>query len=208
MLGMLFATPIFAQDTLYFVNGQKVLVKLLEIHPSEIVFKRNDVPDGPSIFVIRSQVEKVVYANGLVDQLFKSDPLNFNNNTPMPRVLAIPYDKNLPLETNGKVIHQKGKIISKKELKFLFQETKCSQATSVLKENIPGRIKSAFTIGMIFIMLGITAMFLLPIDLLSVGLIALLIGLSLTFQSALTFKKERIKWTNKIVNSYNEFIQK
>ena len=77
---------VHAQDTLYFVNGQKVVVKLTEIHPIEIEVKRIDVPDGPLIFIPRSNVLKVVYPNGVIENLYKQD--NQSNINSLPFMVA------------------------------------------------------------------------------------------------------------------------
>ena len=53
-----------AQDLLTKRNGDEVAVKVIEITPSEIRYRRSDNPDGPLISVWKSDVFMVRYANG------------------------------------------------------------------------------------------------------------------------------------------------
>lgn len=53
-----------AQDVLTKTNGEELNVKVLEITPSEVRYKRTDNPDGPFITVRRTDVFMVRYANG------------------------------------------------------------------------------------------------------------------------------------------------
>ena len=53
-----------AQDLLTKRNGDEQLVKVLEITPTEVKYRRADNPDGPLISVWRSDVFMIRYANG------------------------------------------------------------------------------------------------------------------------------------------------
>jgi len=53
-----------AQDLLTKTNGEELLVKVLEITPSEVSYKRADNPDGPLIKMRRNDVFMIRYANG------------------------------------------------------------------------------------------------------------------------------------------------
>ena len=53
-----------AQDLLTKRNGDEVLVKVLEITPNEVKYRRTDNPDGPLISVWTSDVFMIRYANG------------------------------------------------------------------------------------------------------------------------------------------------
>jgi hypothetical protein len=50
-------------------NGEEIQVKVLEITPSEVRYRRTDNPDGPLISVRRSDVFMIRYANGTKDVL-------------------------------------------------------------------------------------------------------------------------------------------
>jgi hypothetical protein len=61
-----FLTPLLkAQDTLVKRNGEKLLVKLLEVNPTELKYKRFDYQDGPVFTVSKSELSYIVYANGV-----------------------------------------------------------------------------------------------------------------------------------------------
>ncbi|PJJ53220.1 hypothetical protein [Hymenobacter chitinivorans] len=53
-----------AQDVLTKQNGEEVQVKVLEITPSEVHYKRFDYLDGPLIIVPKADVFMIRYANG------------------------------------------------------------------------------------------------------------------------------------------------
>jgi hypothetical protein len=53
-----------AQDLLTKRNGDEVQVKVLEITPLEVKFRRTDNPDGPLISVYKTEVFMIRYANG------------------------------------------------------------------------------------------------------------------------------------------------
>ncbi|WP_035563767.1 hypothetical protein [Hymenobacter sp. IS2118] len=53
-----------AQDLLTKRNGEELAVKVVEITPSEVKYRRTDNPDGPLITVWRTDVFMIRYANG------------------------------------------------------------------------------------------------------------------------------------------------
>ena len=65
--GLLYAVPAAAQDVLIRRTGEEIPVKVLEITPAEIKYRRTDNPDGPLISVWRTDVFKIRYANGTQD---------------------------------------------------------------------------------------------------------------------------------------------
>ena len=58
-----------AQDTLIRRNGDELAVKVLEITPAEVKYRRTDNPDGPLISVWRTDVFMIRYANGTKEVL-------------------------------------------------------------------------------------------------------------------------------------------
>ncbi len=56
-----------AQDLLTKRNGEEVAVKILEITPAEVKYRRTDNPDGPLISVWKTDVFMIRYANGTKD---------------------------------------------------------------------------------------------------------------------------------------------
>ncbi|GAA4392576.1 hypothetical protein GCM10023186_43260 [Hymenobacter koreensis] len=65
---MLFLTQVAqAQDLLTKRNGDEVQVKVLEVTPTEIRYKRTDNPEGPLFILPRTEVFMIKYANGTKD---------------------------------------------------------------------------------------------------------------------------------------------
>ena len=56
--------PASAQDLLTRRTGEEIAVKVLEVTPAEIKYRRTDNPDGPLISVWRTDVFMIRYANG------------------------------------------------------------------------------------------------------------------------------------------------
>ncbi|ALW84723.1 hypothetical protein AUC43_06275 [Hymenobacter sedentarius] len=72
LLGLLAGTA-HAQDLLTKRTGEAVSVKVVEITPSEVKYRRTDNPDGPLISIWRSDVYTIRYANG-TQELLNSNP--------------------------------------------------------------------------------------------------------------------------------------
>ncbi|MCW3086034.1 MAG: hypothetical protein JWP12_3400 [Bacteroidetes bacterium] len=62
-----------SQDSIVKKNGQTLIAKVLEIGTSEIKYKRNDIPDGPVYIELKSNIERISFANG-VKEIFKDEP--------------------------------------------------------------------------------------------------------------------------------------
>lgn len=62
-----------AQDILVRRDGSELAVKVVEITPAEVKYRRADNPDGPLISVWRSDLLNIRYANG-TSELFGSAP--------------------------------------------------------------------------------------------------------------------------------------
>ncbi len=54
-------------ETLVMTDGRRMVVKVLEINPSEVKYRRCNYADGPIVVVNKSTVHSVEYANGAVD---------------------------------------------------------------------------------------------------------------------------------------------
>lgn len=81
-----------AQDTLFLRNSSKVVVKLSEITPTQLKYKRFDNLDGPNYSINKSEVEYIIFANGLKEQF----DLNSNNNNSNNTVSTQPIINNSP----------------------------------------------------------------------------------------------------------------
>lgn len=60
---------LYSQDTLFLKNGDKKVIKLVEVTPIEVKYKRADVAEGPVYILDRREIVKVKYANGEEEQL-------------------------------------------------------------------------------------------------------------------------------------------
>ena len=66
---LLLSLGVHAQDLLTKTTGEELQVKVLEITPTEVRYKRTDNPDGPLITVRRYDVFMIRYANGTKEML-------------------------------------------------------------------------------------------------------------------------------------------
>jgi len=84
LTGLIFnAAWCLAQDTLVKTNAEEIQVKILEITPDLIKYKRFDNLEGPEISVQKQDVAEIKYANGLVEK-FDITPKPVNSETPKP----------------------------------------------------------------------------------------------------------------------------
>lgn len=74
LLCLLLSVTAYAQDTLVLRNGREHVVKVLEINPSEVVYKRFDNLEGPTIIVLKAEVASIVYANGTREEFDEEPP--------------------------------------------------------------------------------------------------------------------------------------
>ncbi|MCA8833089.1 hypothetical protein [Hymenobacter pini] len=73
-----------AQDILTKASGEELQVKVLEITPTEVRYKRTDNPDGPLISVRRTDVFMIRYANGTKEVLGNGLPTAAPTPAPTP----------------------------------------------------------------------------------------------------------------------------
>jgi len=65
LVSLLAARPARAQDVLTRRDGTEILVKVLELTPTLVRYRRTDNLDGPLISVLRTEVFRIRYANGV-----------------------------------------------------------------------------------------------------------------------------------------------
>jgi len=61
-----------AQDTIIKQNNEIILAKITEISASEVKYKRFDLTDGPLFIIMKTDIAKIKYSNGMVEE-FKSE---------------------------------------------------------------------------------------------------------------------------------------
>lgn len=82
LLCLLLSVAAHAQDTLVLRNGREHAVKVLEINPTEVVYKRFDNLEGPTIIVLKADVARIVYANGTREE-FEEEPARAPGDRPV-----------------------------------------------------------------------------------------------------------------------------
>ncbi len=71
---LLLSVTAHAQDTLVLRTGREHVVKVLEINPTEVIYKRFDNLEGPNIIVLKADVAHIVYANGTREEFEEEAP--------------------------------------------------------------------------------------------------------------------------------------
>lgn len=95
-----------AQDTLVKRSGDKLVVKLLEINPNNILYKRFDDPDGPVFSVLKQDIGKIIYSNGEHEVL---------QNAPQVEKEQLHYSE-LSIHANGRVFYYENEKIKETEM--------------------------------------------------------------------------------------------
>lgn len=81
-----------AQDTLVKRNGEKLMVKMMEVNPTDVHYKRSDLPDGPLYTLQKEEIKVVIYSNGIKE--------SFENYIPqVVKEKAVPVD--LSMQSSG-----------------------------------------------------------------------------------------------------------
>lgn len=76
-----------AQDTIYKRSGEIISAKITEISTAEVKYKRFSMPDGPDFIIGRNEVQKIRFANGVIDSFAVSQPVT--TQTVMPTELPV-----------------------------------------------------------------------------------------------------------------------
>jgi hypothetical protein len=104
-----FLSPIIkAQDTIVKRNGDKVIVKLMEVKPSEVLYKRLDYLDGPLFTLQKQDIQFIGYANGVRESFddYVSPPVYKGGYPPL----------DLSIQTTGKYYYYKERRISEPDM--------------------------------------------------------------------------------------------
>lgn len=64
-----FLQSIHAQDRLFLKDGSEVLVQVLEVFSESIKYKRFENPSGPIYFIPKTEVVRIVYQNGQIEEI-------------------------------------------------------------------------------------------------------------------------------------------
>ena len=111
---------LFSQDTLFLKNGDKKVIKLVEVAPNEIKYKRGDNTEGPTYILDRREIIKVKYATGEEEQLGAAAT---KTTEPQPTVKSNPsISGNRQLTIRDKDVFFVGEKIPDAELKKFIDE--------------------------------------------------------------------------------------
>ena len=136
-----------SQDTIVKKGGATIIVKIMEITPKEIKYKRFDLPDsGPLYVELKSNILKIKYANGVVDIITDS---NAPSATPAPAKV----EDNNRIERYGARYRYKDYRYSEKGIQAVLLDTKDDKIVSLVKE--ARAAKSMQFMGFLGIPLGI-----------------------------------------------------
>ncbi len=68
--------PIWAQDIIVTTSSERIDAQVTEVSETEVKYKRQDNPDGPSFIISTSKIASIIYQNG--------DVQTFQHNTEQP----------------------------------------------------------------------------------------------------------------------------
>ncbi len=103
LLCLLLSVTAYAQDTLVLRNGREHVVKVLEINPTEVVYKRFDNLEGPTIIVLKAEVAAIVYANGTREAFDEEPPRGPADRPVVARTQAEPPRSDQELYQQGRM---------------------------------------------------------------------------------------------------------
>jgi hypothetical protein len=69
---LVYSGILFSQDTIVLADNKKVIANVSEVSPSQIRYKRFDMPDGPVFTENLSNIQSIHYKNGVVDHFNKN----------------------------------------------------------------------------------------------------------------------------------------
>ncbi|MFI5163832.1 MAG: hypothetical protein ACHQHP_01145 [Bacteroidia bacterium] len=107
LIGILLLSPFVlkAQDTLVKRNGEKLIVKLVEVNPTDIRYKRFDYQEGPLFTLPKEEIKFIIYANGAKESFESYVP-------PVAKEIA----PDLSIQSTGKYYYYKGKKVREADM--------------------------------------------------------------------------------------------
>jgi hypothetical protein len=113
LIFIFFFQTLHAQDTLVRRNGQKIAVKILEVHSEEIRYKRSDSPDGPLYFSKPWELNCIIYAGSRKEDY---------SSIPLPVVQVKPVD--LSIQISGRSYYYKEHQLTENNMLAIAQQRK------------------------------------------------------------------------------------
>lgn len=106
----LISLPFFSrsQDTIVKRNGEKITVKLMEVNPNDVRYKRLDYLEGPLFTVQKQDIKFIVYANGIKD--------SFENYVAPPPIKENFPAPDLSMQTSGRYYYYKERRLDEPDM--------------------------------------------------------------------------------------------
>ena len=131
---------IFSQDTILKRNGEKLIVKILEVNTDNIRYKRLDYLEGPLFMLSKQEIDFIVYGNGSKE--------SFENYAPPapPKQNLLPID--LTIQPSGQYYYYKERRITERDMLAVTSKQKNKEIDLMIKSVEQKRfIKNACLIG-------------------------------------------------------------
>lgn len=141
-----------AQDVILKNDNSTILSKVIEVSSTEIKYKKWSNQDGPTYSILRSEVSRINYQNGEVDE--------FSNNTGVPTVangqLQNPslFAGYMDDEGSGGKLRINGRVLTDEEVRNLVSPQNYELYLKAKKQNTIGAV--FYTIGGISLGVGST----------------------------------------------------
>ncbi|CAN5335098.1 hypothetical protein BH10BAC1_BH10BAC1_11160 [soil metagenome] len=100
ILAVVLSNTLFAQDIMTLKNGSELKVKVMEVAPTEIKYKKFDNLDGPTYSDLKSNIFMIKYGSGLKD-VFTDQPKTSEQAEPQKKETSGATNSNYVSITNG-----------------------------------------------------------------------------------------------------------
>ena len=130
-----------AQDTITKRNGEKLVVKLVEVNPDNVRYRRFDYQDGPVFTLSKQEIKILVYANG------KSESFE-NYVAPVVNAAALP-PIDLTMQSTGNKYYYKERRIAEPDMLAIASKQNDKKINLMIKrtENLKFIQKTAGTVS-------------------------------------------------------------
>ncbi len=126
-----------AQDTIVKRNDEKIAVKILEVNPTEIKYKRFDYQTGPTFTTLKWELKYIIYGSGVKESFEGSSA---------PQTPAVKND--LSIQPGGKIYYYKSqKITEQNMLDIVWKQQNAKINQIITKTEKIKFTKNCFLIG-------------------------------------------------------------
>lgn len=128
MLIILMPIKVFSQDTLFLRNGEQQIGKVFEISPNEVKYKKNDTTDGPTYIELKTNISKIKYKNGVVEEFEYIKPWNKPEENKEFKPVAL--KKHTEMKQVGSRFWYGDKVLNESEMQDILLGTNYPQITN------------------------------------------------------------------------------